>query len=245
MKQLTDDLSKLNSGFVFLYSNSKRFLSGNHLMAETCPKDRLDLVAKYVTHNENQLSHSIYALRYLLAEFCNYLVLIGNIMLINYFLPGFWLNFLPAINVLLSFEYENWASETSKFFPKLAKCEFFNVGPSGSVQVFDSYCLLPLNVLNEKIYAFLYLWFITLFFVSSLNLIYKLAMVLFRPLRLNYFRVFHRHSGSEVKWSDVVNEGHYGTWFLLKQLAANLSANVFKEVVQIISATERSEYYLQ
>merc|ERR1711884_112479 len=47
-------------------------------------------------------------------------------------------------------------------FPKVAKCTFERFGPSGTIEVFDGLCVLPINIINEKIYIFLWFWFILL-----------------------------------------------------------------------------------
>jgi hypothetical protein len=46
----------------------------------------------------------------------------------------------------------------SKIFPKVTKCTFHLYGPSGSIQNKDGLCVLPLNIINEKIYIFLWFW---------------------------------------------------------------------------------------
>ena len=43
-------------------------------------------------------------------------------------------------------------------FPKMTKCTFNVYGPSGTLQNLDALCVLPINVLNEKI--FFVTWFV-------------------------------------------------------------------------------------
>ena len=45
---------------------------------------------------------------------------------------------------------------------QITKCTFHKFGASGSVQKFDGICVLPLNIINEKIYVFLWFWFVLL-----------------------------------------------------------------------------------
>ena len=52
-------------------------------------------------------------------------------------------------------------------FPKVTKCTFHKFGPSGTVERFDGLCVLPLNIINEKIYVFLWFWFIIVSVVSG------------------------------------------------------------------------------
>ena len=58
-------------------------------------------------------------------------------------------------------------------FPKLTKCDFYLYGPSGSVQNKDGLCVLPLNIINEKIYVFLWFWFILVAAVTGVHLVYR------------------------------------------------------------------------
>ena len=43
-------------------------------------------------------------------------------------------------------------------FPKMTKCTIETYGPSGTIQNSDGLCVLPINVLNEKI--FFVVWFV-------------------------------------------------------------------------------------
>ena len=47
-------------------------------------------------------------------------------------------------------------------FPRMTKCTFHKFGTSGEVEKHDALCLLPLNIVNEKVYIFLWFWFILL-----------------------------------------------------------------------------------
>ena len=51
---------------------------------------------------------------------------------------------------------------------QVTKCTFHKFGPSGTVEKKDGLCVLPLNIINEKIYVFLWLWFIFLAVVSGI-----------------------------------------------------------------------------
>ena len=48
----------------------------------------------------------------------------------------------------------------AKVFPKLTKCTFHKYGPSGTIEIKDGLCVLPLNILNEKIYILLWFWLV-------------------------------------------------------------------------------------
>ena len=43
-------------------------------------------------------------------------------------------------------------------FPRMTKCTFHKFGASGEVEKHDALCILPLNIVNEKIYIFIWFW---------------------------------------------------------------------------------------
>ncbi|KAI8429420.1 hypothetical protein MSG28_000061 [Choristoneura fumiferana] len=58
-------------------------------------------------------------------------------------------------------------------FPRVTKCTFHKYGSSGSIQTHDSLCVLPLNMVNEKTYIFLWFWYLILAVVLALLVIYS------------------------------------------------------------------------
>jgi hypothetical protein len=54
---------------------------------------------------------------------------------------------------------------------------------TGSIQTHDALCVLPLNILNEKIFIFLWFWFIILSALSGLAILYSIAIVVYPPIR--------------------------------------------------------------
>ena len=52
-------------------------------------------------------------------------------------------------------------------FPKVTKCTFHMYGPSGTIQRHDALCILALNIISEKIFVFLWFWFVLLAMISA------------------------------------------------------------------------------
>ena len=57
----------------------------------------------------------------------------------------------------------------TSFFLQVTKCTFHKFGPSGTIQKFDGLCVLPLNIINEKIYVFLWFWFVLLAIITGIQ----------------------------------------------------------------------------
>lgn len=96
---------------------------------------------------------------------------------------------------------------------------------------YDLLCVLPINILNEKIYIFLWFWFLFLAGLSILNLLYRLLVILMPPLRRLLLRRRVRHY--TLKTCDKLNCS-YGDWFLLSNLGENMNPVVFSEILQEI-----------
>ena len=66
----------------------------------------------------------------------------------------------------------------------MTKCTFHKYGPSGTVQLHDGLCVLPSNIINEKIYIFLWIWLVALAVVSGAFLVYRVAVILGSQIRV-------------------------------------------------------------
>ena len=64
-----------------------------------------------------------------------------------------------AIN-FLDADPEKRIDPMSVVFPRVTKCTYFKYGPSGTIQNHDAMCVLPVNIVNEKIYVFI--WYVIL-----------------------------------------------------------------------------------
>ena len=73
-------------------------------------------------------------------------------------------------------------------FPRMTKCMFHKFGRSGEVEKHDAMCILPLNIVNEKIYIFLWFWMLLLLVLTFLMLLcrYEAKVVVTCILLLNH-----------------------------------------------------------
>lgn len=93
---------------------------------------------------------------------------------------NFWIEFFPAIRALMRHDFEGFAKESSILFPSQAKCDYYNFGSSGTIQRIDALCILPQNVVNEKIFVFLYFWITFLLLFSLIHLICVIVKVIYQ-----------------------------------------------------------------
>lgn len=152
-------------------------------------------------------------------------------MLLNWFFSGFWSKFGPALGALSLYDWELWNIQSSVLFPKMAKCEFFKFGSSGSVQNTDVLCVLPLNMLNDKIFAVLAYWLIFLTVVSLLNVFYRIYIMCSPKHRLRLFRV-HLNSMPTHQTKFIFYGINIGDWFMLYQVGRNINPTLFRELAE-------------
>jgi len=113
----------------------------------------------------------------------------------------------------------------------VAKCTFHKFGPSGTIQKFDGLCILPVNIINEKIYFFLWFWFIILAIVTFLQQVYRLLTIVLPGLQQVRMKSLAR-TVPEHNIEDLSKRTSMGDWFLLCQLGKNIEPIIFREFIE-------------
>ena len=67
---------------------------------------------------------------------------------------------------------------------RLTKCTFHKYGHSGTLEKHDALCVLALNIINEKIFVFLWFWFVVLAVISAAAVLYRVATLASLGLRV-------------------------------------------------------------
>merc|ERR1712184_49286 len=146
-------------------------------------RDGVNLIEKY--WNQKQTKRDTYFVKFFVCELLNFANVVGQIFFTDMFL-GY--QFREFGSEVLSVTEDNLNERTdplNRVFPKVAKCNFQKYGPSGSLVKHDALCVLPQNIINEKIYVFLYLWFVFLAAVSGIWLVYRLLTIASHNMRVN------------------------------------------------------------
>ena len=89
--------------------------------------------------------------------------------LMDVFLGGDFTKYGINVAEISELNHEERTDHMSKIFPRVTKCTFHRFGPSGTVEKIDGMCVLALNVINEKIYVFLWFWFVILGIITALQ----------------------------------------------------------------------------
>lgn len=146
-----------------------------------------------------------------------------NAFLLKVFIPQFWSNYATALAGLFTCNYDVWTKYTNYVFPKIAKCDFLFIGPSGSIQYSDSLCLLSLNILNEKIFAVIWIWFVVLGLISLCNILHLIIFVPMKSYRILSLKARTTRGLSRSHICKATDNCCYGYWFILCQMSRNIN----------------------
>ncbi|XP_046604708.1 innexin inx2-like [Neodiprion virginianus] len=198
-------------------------------------KERRNQLVEYFAIT-NLHTHNFYAFRFLTCEILNFCNAIGQMYLLDVFLEGQFTKYGPAVT---AFAIESRPFQRvdpmTRLFPKMTKCTIHTFGASGSPQTRDALCVLPLNVVNEKIFVFIWFWLVFLAAVSGLAVVYRM-IVFSQP----WARVYLLRATAQLiprsQAETIVQTFDIGDWFLLHQLSHNINPIVFWELVNELAS---------
>jgi innexin len=200
---------------------------------DECKDERKKILVEYFSENLNR--HNFYAFRFFICEALNFINVLGQIYFMDFFLDGEFSTYGSDVVRFTEMEPEERGDPMARVFPKVTKCTFHKYGPSGSVQKFDGLCVLPLNIVNEKIYVFLWFWFYILTILSGISLLYRAAVVVWPKVRLYLLRTRSRLSDHDDV-EQIAQKCQIGDWFVLYQLGKNIDPLIYKEVIIDLAA---------
>ncbi|XP_045514597.1 innexin inx3 [Pieris brassicae] len=174
--------------------------------------------------------HNTYSFGYFFCEILNFINAVGNIFFLDTFLGGAFLTYGTDVVKFSNMNQEDRTDPMIEVFPRLTKCTFHKFGASGTIQTHDSLCVLALNILNEKIFIFLWFWLIILAIVSGLALVYSAAVILLPSTRETILKRRFRF-GTPNGVEALVRKTQVGDFLLLHLLGQNMSLRVFGEVL--------------
>ncbi|XP_065201549.1 innexin inx3-like [Planococcus citri] len=195
---------------------------------------RLKELARYFAV-ESLHTHNTYALMYYFCEFLNFINVILNMVLIDSFLNGEFITYGTRVLQFTETIQENRTDPMIEIFPRITKCDFHKYGSSGTVQTHDFMCILALNNLNEKIYIFLWFWFIFLACISLFPILRSVALFLSPYVRDKVLKM-HYSSKDKYRIEEVVQKSQIGDFFVWDLLGRNLCSKYYREFINELHA---------
>ena len=95
--------------------------------------------------------------------------------------------------------------------------------------------MLPLNIVNEKIYLVMWFWMIILAVATAVALLYRMVCIFIPSVRT--IMLMNQNN----RWSvvaDACRRRPYGDWFILRQMSKNVEEEVFDRFLNLLAEDE-------
>ncbi|XP_045616201.1 innexin inx2 [Procambarus clarkii] len=187
-----------------------------------------EALSKYINHHMD--SHKNWAYSFFFCEFLNLAVVISTLFFTDWFLGDEFLTYGVKVFGMIGMDPENRTDPMSYVFPRMAKCTFRSFGASGTIQIRDVMCLIATNIINEKIYVFLWVWLVLLTTATSMYLVFRLLTLLVPAFRRFLLQLLVKPQ-MQADVATVMQQTSLSDWFLIYNLGRNMETNVFSEFI--------------
>lgn len=93
--------------------------------------------------------------------------------------------------------------EESPRFPRITLCDF-DIRQMANIQRYTVQCVLPINLFNEKVYLFLWFWFVMVAFLTFYNLLKWIYLIVVKRNNYAYVKKYLKISGKPLQPSDKI-----------------------------------------
>lgn len=182
---------------------------------------------------KNRTMHNKYVITYWICELLCLCNIFLQMFFMNWFLDGEFISYGWKVLILSLENQEERVDPMIYVFPRLTKCVFKKFGPSGNIQHFDNLCILPLNIINEKTYIFIWFWFFILFCLLITLLASRVLLFTSVSLRatflFSYTKIVSRNKTELISANLSI-----GNWWILCMLRDNLNLVIFRDIISEI-----------
>jgi len=203
------------------------------------PEERISQVMSIKNYFKEDLrTHGGYAINFFLCELLNLVNVVGQIYFTDRFLGYQFTTYGIDVVRMTSLDPEERTDPMNVVFPKVSKCTFHMYGPSGTITKHDGLCILALNIINEKIFVFLWFWFVALAIISGVSLLYRIATLASLSLRVSVIKKKLHNRVHENMIKDVLTCPNHswidqiGDYWIMFLLSRNLPAIAMKELLE-------------
>lgn len=214
----------------------------NPLLSKEDKESQLSKLVAYLRQYRG--THVVFAIKFYICELLYFINIIAQIFVTDCFLGYRFRTYgLEALTYSLP-DIELMVHSLVKVFPKVTKCTFRKYGPSGTTENLDALCVLPLNMMNEKVFIVIWFWFILLATITALYIVFLLVCILSPWIRIALLQNQGGHSISKDKVGAVLEPDalscleKLGDWLILYLVARNLDNLT---VVRLLSMLYKNE----
>ena len=182
-----------------------------------------------------------YFYTFIACEMLNIVIAIISFVLTDVFLSGRFFNYgSNVISYDSVIKHDSGIDELnckqhpmSSLFPTVVNCEYSFSGVNKNLDKRSTICMLGQNILNQKIFFLIWIWFIVLFVASALVFIDRMVSI-FVPAYQRSILESHIRSRNARSLTQRMPLGYErnGEWFVLAQLGRNSSPYKYRNFLE-------------
>jgi len=127
-------------------------------------------VAKFIHIENHTSSHKRYAIFFLLYQFLKVLNVVINVIILNVFFDGRFVYFGPRY--MRDLDTMDLHSVLPDVFPRMTACTWHQFSSGGGPETQNHLCILATNIATEKVFVFLWFWYLILLVTSLGSFLY-------------------------------------------------------------------------
>jgi len=186
---------------------------------------------------------TVYYLKFLACQFLAYLFLVLNFQMTDRFLNNKFAWYGQKVTEYYSFsdvKRNQSINPMCNAFPTLVSCTMPKYGTSGVEEYINDFCILRQNIINEKIYLFLWFWFVAMFVIAALQIFVEICFAALPFVR--YWFIFHAngtHLSSGMK--KYLRDCNHGDIFVLYQISKNTHTSFFSRLLKHLAGDSEDD----
>lgn len=200
-------------------------------------KKRQTLVSYMLRHIR---SHDMYVYRYFFCELLCLVNIVGQMYLMDAFFDGEFMSYGSRVISFSEMQQEERVDPMIYIFPRMTKCVFRRVGPSGTIEKIDSLCVLAQNIVNEKAFIFVWFWYVIMATLLCMVMVFRLVLVFVPTVRPHLIHMRNRMVSIDAL-KVICQKSSVGDWWILYMLCFNLDPFIYRDVIAELSKKIETE----
>ena len=108
------------------------------------------------------------------------------------------------------------------------------------IRRFDGLCILPINMINDKIYVILWFWLVLLLMVSIIHFVFRIVTVFSTRTRMFFLINFAPNIPAQTA-EYLQKMLSFGDWLLLTMMADHIDIKLFSDILKEIKKVNVEE----
>ena len=243
------------NGIIFLIPDQLwKHFEGN--MLKQFGENRMDFLkdTDEATEKFNQLSNNLtrrYFFTFVFFECLNLLTAIGSFAMIDTFLSGRFygygsdaINFYTGKGVSTEIKTSKGTENVKlnpmcSVFPTIVSCDYHIYGVTGELDKRNNICILGQNLMNQKMFLVIWIWFMVLFAGTACMILYRLVTLFSEDGQTYTIQYYAKSEDKEAVIKIKLGLSFIGNWFLLTQIGRNSDPYRFREFLDKLTGSTR------